>query len=109
MLWYPAKAASFAVEHMRKTQFKRFMDRLSTTDCAAEMKRLRENGPPLYVEDRNVFPLEESETHVVRLWYCGEDEEISALLEGAPQPGEEHQKLWDELREAADAALVVKD
>lgn len=109
MLWYPAKASSFAVEHMRKTQFKRFMDRLSTTDCAAEMKRLREKGPPLYVEDPNVFPLEPTETHVVKLWFCGEDVEKSALLEGAPAPGPEHQKLWDELNQAADAALVASD
>mmetsp|Transcript_10554 Transcript_10554/g.33740 ORF Transcript_10554/g.33740 Transcript_10554/m.33740 type:complete len:148 (+) Transcript_10554:70-513(+) len=98
LLWFPAKAASAAIEELRRTQFKQFMERLETTDCEAEMRRLQEKGPPIYVEDKNVLPLPEGETHVSRLWYLADDAEISAKLEGALE-GDDHQRLWDELKE----------
>lgn len=96
MLWYPAKASSDAIEHLRRTQYRRYVERVQATDCAAEMKRLLTAGPPIYVEERNVMPLPDSETHVVRLWTMADDTEVDAVLEGALQ-GDERQAFWDEL------------
>lgn len=105
--WYPAKAASSAVEYMRKTQFKQFMQRLETTDCAAEMRRLQEKGPPIYVEDANVLPLQPHDTHVNALWYMADDVEVSAKLEGALE-GDERIELWEHLK-AIHAATLAAD
>ncbi|KAJ8602583.1 hypothetical protein CTAYLR_008764 [Chrysophaeum taylorii] len=68
MRWHAALASSAAIEHLRITQYKQFLDRIQGTDCAAEMKRLLAQGPPVYVSDRNVLPLPEGETHVCQLW-----------------------------------------
>lgn len=105
MLWYPAKASSAAVEELRQRQFRQFMERLETTDCAAELRRLQERGPPIYVEDKNVLPLAEGETHVVRLWFMAKGSESSAKLEGALE-GEAHRELWETLKTAHAAALA---
>jgi len=40
----------------------------------------------------------QSDTHVCKLWYAGDDIEVSAKLEGAVE-GDERRKLWDELNQ----------
>ena len=97
MLWYPALACSDAIEHLRQTQFKRYMERVQATDCAAEMKRLMTKGPPIYFEESNVAPLPDGETRIVKLWYMADDTERSAMLDEALD-GDERQKLWDHLK-----------
>ena len=86
------------VEQLLSEQFEQYVDRVKKTDCQAELKRLLATGPPIYVTDKHAFPLaEESDTHVVQLWYASDGQERSAVLKGALQ-GEEREKLWEELR-----------
>ena len=79
-----------------KTQFQQFIDRVEKTDCQAELRRLLQKGPPIYISDEHGFPLKEDDEYVVRLWYALDCEERSSRLEGS-KIGKEHQKLWDEL------------
>lgn len=78
-------------------QFERYIDRVEKTDCQAELKRLLEKGPPIYISDKHGFPLKEDEEYVVSLWYASDCEERSARLKGSKE-GEERQMLWDELK-----------
>jgi hypothetical protein len=86
------------VEQLRADQFHQFVERVKTTDCQAELRRLLVVGPPVSVSDANGFPLLEGDTHVVRLWYALDNQERSAMLNGAVE-GEERETLWNELRE----------
>ena len=84
-------------------QFHQFVERVKTTDCQAELRRLLAAGPPVYVSDPNGFPLPEGDTHVIQLWYASDNRERSAKLEGAVD-GEEREALWNQLR----AFLIVE-
>mmetsp|Transcript_12224 Transcript_12224/g.30905 ORF Transcript_12224/g.30905 Transcript_12224/m.30905 type:complete len:145 (-) Transcript_12224:74-508(-) len=99
MTWHPCMYERSVVEHLLKTQFEAFVERVKKTDCQAELRRLLKEGPPIWLEDRHALPLkEESEdTHVCALWYAGEDVEVSAKLEGALE-GDDRDNLWNELR-----------
>lgn len=85
------------VEQLLSTQFQQFVTRVKTADCQAELRRLLDKGPPIYVEDANGFPLEEGDTHVHKLWYMSDNQERSAKLHGAVE-GEEREALWEDLR-----------
>ena len=107
--WRPCLYGAEMIEGLRTSQYKNYMERIQKSDCKAEMKRLMESGPPVWVTDKHACPLEEGETHVCKLWFMSDNREVSAMLEGACD-GEERQKLWDELKsvhaasEEADAA-----
>jgi hypothetical protein len=101
--WQPALFEQSAVEQLRADQFHQFVERVKTTDCQAELRRLLAAGPPVYVSDPNGFPLPEGDTHVLRLWYASDNQERSAKLAGAVD-GEEREALWNELR----AFLIVE-
>lgn len=86
------------VEELRKTQFHSFVERVKTTDCQAELRRLLASGPPVYICDKHAMPVPEEDTHIVKLWYASDANlEISAKLDGAVE-GEERTKLMDELQ-----------
>ena len=57
MLWYPCRYEQSVVEHLLKTQFPDFIERVKTTDCQAELRRLLKNGPPVYISDNNALPV----------------------------------------------------
>ena len=107
MLWHPAKASFDAIEYLRTTQFQRYMDRVQSTDCAAEMSRLLTKGPPIYVDESNCLPLPYGETHVFRFWRMRDNTDVSAVLQGALH-GDERQALWDQLR-SIHAAVQADD
>jgi hypothetical protein len=86
------------VERLLTEQFQQYIDRVKKTDCQAELKRLLEKGPPVYVEDKHAFPLQETDTHVRQLWFASDNRERSARLEGALE-GEERDLLWQELKQ----------
>ena len=85
---------------MLAEQFQQYIDRVTKTDCQAELKRLLAKGPPIYLEDKHALPLDESigDTHVVKLWFARDNREVSAKLTGALE-GEARQALWDELKQ----------
>lgn len=86
------------VEELLKTQFHDYVHKVRTTDCQAELRRLLASGPPVYIHDKHALALEESDEHVCKLYFASDQQERSALLDGALQ-GEEREKLWEELKE----------
>jgi hypothetical protein len=86
------------VEHLLATQFDKFVERVKTTDCQAELRRLLADGPPVYLSDKHALPLEDGDTHVATVWFAGDNTTRSAKLDHAVE-GDEREKLWTELRE----------
>jgi hypothetical protein len=98
MKWKACMFEQSVVQQLLDSQFHTFVERVKTTDCQAELKRLLAAGPPVHVSDKVGFPLEEGDTHVENLWFASDGQERSAILDGAVE-GEERQQLWDELKE----------
>lgn len=113
LAWHPCLFGAEIIDNMVKSQFTNYMERMQKSDCKAEIKRLLDAGPPVWVSDKHGLPLPDGETHVVQLWHMADDRETSAMLEGAVD-GEARTKLWDELKsihataEAADAAEAAE-
>ena len=114
MTWHPCFYERSVVEHLLKTQFGAFLERVKKTDCQAELRRLLKDGPPIWLSDQHALPLpgakkgdEETEeeetddtvkdTHVCALWYAADDTVVPAKLEGAVE-GDDRENLWNELR-----------
>lgn len=81
-----------------ETQFDQYIDRVKKTDCQAELRRLLEKGPPIYISDKHGLVLDDDEEHVIKLWFASDDKEISAKLKNAVE-GDERDKLWKSLNE----------
>lgn len=77
-----------------------FVNRVKTTDCQAELRRLLATGPPIYISDKHAMPLPEhnGDTHVCKLWYASDNLERSAKLTNAVE-GAERDALWEELKQ----------
>ena len=96
--WKPCLYEQVIVEKLLAEQFHDFLARVKTTDCQAELRRLLAKGPPVYVEDAHAMPLDEADTHVVKLWYASDQQTRSAKLHGAVE-GQEREQLWEELKQ----------
>ena len=69
MKWSPCQFEQSVVVELLKSQFTSFVDRVKTTDCQAELRRLLAAGPPIYISDKFGFPMNiVDDTHVVNLW-----------------------------------------
>jgi hypothetical protein len=98
-VWQPCLYERVIVEKLLAEQFTTFVERVKTTDCQAELRRLLATGPPVYLTDKHALALAaEGDTHVSRLWFASDNMERSAKLVGAPE-GEAREQLWTELRE----------
>ena len=96
--WKPCLYERCVVEQMLKEQFGQYVERVRTTDCQAELKRLLAKGPPIYLSDAHALSLEEEgDEYVSRLWFADGNVEQSAQLEGA-LVGAEREALWEELK-----------
>ena len=98
MKWKQALYEQMIVEKLLQEQFESFVERVKKTDCQAELRRLLAKGPPIYVEDKHSLPVDDGDTHIIKLWYESDNTERSAKLKGAVE-GEERDKLWEELKE----------
>ena len=99
LTWHPAKYEQAVVVQLLETQFTSFVDRVKTTDCQAELRRLLGAGPPVYISDKHAMPLPDNgDTHICQLWYASDNQERSAKLKDAVE-GDERQALWDELKQ----------
>ena len=76
MLWYPCRYEQSVVEHLLKTQFPDFIERVKTTDCQAELRRLLKNGPPVYISDKNALPVVVAESSDDVVVVDGDEEEV---------------------------------
>lgn len=122
MTWHPCFYERSVVEHLLKTQFGDFLERVKKTDCQAELRRLLRDGPPIWLSDPHALPLpgganegdddnnddnnddaeqptesQSKDTHVCALWYAGDNVEVSAKLEGAVE-GDDRVILWNDLK-----------
>ena len=98
MKWKPCQFEKDTVQQLLDTQFTSYMTRVKKTDCQAELRRLLEAGPPVWLSDANGFPMDEGETHVESLWYAEDNKERSARLKGSVT-GSERDKLLESLKE----------
>ena len=99
MRWHPAMYEQSVVAQLLSSQFHSFVERVKTTDCQAELRRLLKEGPPIYVTDKHAMPIPDGDTHIIKLWYASDPSvERSAKLDGAVE-GEERDKLWAELKQ----------
>ena len=108
MTWHPCQYERSVVEHLLKTQFVDFLERVKTTDCQAELRRLLKGGPPIWLSDEHALPLPKNndktengaveDTHVCALWYPGDDTEVSAKVVWAVE-GDDRDNVWTELKE----------
>jgi hypothetical protein len=94
--WKPCLYERVIVEKLLQEQFHDFVERVKKTDCQAELRRLLAKGPPIYLEDGHALPLDDGDTHVIRLWFAADGQERSAKLHGAVE-GDERDALWTEL------------
>lgn len=96
--WKSSRMEESVVRQLLQTQFHEYIQRVKTTDCQAELRRLLASGPPIFVSDVHGLPLPDGDTHISRLWFASDGTECSALLDGAVQ-GEEREILWNELKQ----------
>jgi len=97
MKWKPALFELSVIQQLLNDQFEQYVERVKTTNCQAELRRLLASGPPIYISDKHGLALDESEEYVIKLWYACDGNERSAKLKGALE-GEERMKLWEELK-----------
>ena len=101
MQWQAAQFELCVIQQLLETQFEQYITRVKAPTCQAELRRLLQAGPPIYISDKVALPLadEEHDTHVCKLWYAIDQKEHSAKLVGAPVEGVERDTLWAELNE----------
>ncbi|GAX13328.1 hypothetical protein FisN_17Hh269 [Fistulifera solaris] len=96
--WKPSLFELEVVQKLLDEQFHQYVERVKKTDCQAELRRLLDKGPPIYISDDTALPLEEGDTHISKLWFASDGQERSAKLDGALE-GEAREKLWEELKQ----------
>lgn len=93
-LWRVSHSSS---AQLLEKQFQLYMDRVKTTDCQAELRRLLAKGPPIYIEDKHALALDDGDAHIFKLWYASDGQERSAKLVGAVE-GKERDTLLESLK-----------
>lgn len=100
-LWHPSPYCDEAVLHLLETGFQKYIDDIDKATCKSGLKRVIENGPPLYLNDQ-AFEVDEG-LHIQKVWFFREDNEMDAKYKDAPegeartQMMEDHQKLLETL------------
>jgi hypothetical protein len=100
--WKSSKMEQCVIEELLRTQFHTYLQRVQRSDCQAELRRLLQSGPPIYLSDPIGLPLKKEEeedevdTHIVQLWYASDGQIRSAKLQNAVE-GQEREELWKEL------------
>ena len=115
--WKSSFLSQPIIEHLLQTQFNAYMERIQSSDCQAELKRLLQQGPPIYISDPYGLPLEpppsddeagtgsnktgsstiNSDKHVMNLWYASDRQIHSSILQNAVV-GDAHATLCNELQ-----------
>ena len=62
------------------TQFNDYVSGVRKADCAADLKRRLDKGPPIWLSDKHALPMPESDTHICRVWFATDGTEYSAKL-----------------------------
>ena len=95
MTWKPALYEQSVIEKLLQEQFHDYLNKVKTTDCQAELRRLLSEPPPLYLKDEHALPLaQETDTYLHQLWFASDDSYRSSKLDGAKE-GDERVALWE--------------
>ncbi|DBA04200.1 TPA: hypothetical protein N0F65_004308 [Lagenidium giganteum] len=100
--WYPALFAAEVVQQLLDTQFHSYMKAVQQADCKAELRRLVEKGPPVWLEDKHALPVPEGDTRINKVWFARDNVEKSAKVADAIE-GDARLALWGELRQLLEA------
>lgn len=102
--WHSSKYSSTVVQKLLETSFETYLKKVedATKDCAASVRRLIGNGPPIYISDKAALPLPEGDTYIDMIWFSEENIRVPATLKGA-LIGDERQKLWNVQKEVLKA------
>ncbi|EAN31101.2 hypothetical protein TpMuguga_03g00364 [Theileria parva strain Muguga] len=93
--WYLSTFCINCIKYLLKIQFHKYLNTLSTTNCAKEQRTLLDRGPPINVSDRLGFP-EAGNAEVYSLFDFGTLTPLSPKLDGS-KTGKERMELWEEL------------
>jgi hypothetical protein len=100
--WTPSKYCFACVTRVRNDNFNSYIESIKTATCPKQLRRLIEDGPPIYVSDPTTFPVTPGD-HVhefKRVFPDGTEEIVTARLVGSVI-GEEREQLWRELQGVA--------
>ena len=111
-VWRACEYSQPTVEYLLANGYKMYMKDFekASTDCAAAVRRIIGNGPPVYLSDLNhadAMPLEAGEVRVDKFWFMSNNSTVTGKLEGSLE-GEEREKKWQE-QKALLAAMEVAD
>jgi len=95
--WHPSKFCIYIVEELLNTQFDKYIHNINSSDCLAELKRLLDKGPPIYISDDNALPIPNSDLYISDLWFSNTKTIKSAILKNA-KLDKERQILWEKLK-----------
>ena len=98
--WKPSGWCVDCILLMIRSQMQGWIEGVKNATCPKELQRLIDMGPPIWLYDRQTYPVGEEE-HVEEFKH-GETV-FSAKLSGAVE-GVEREKLWDEMR----AVMYIK-
>eukprot|EP01035_Chromulina_nebulosa_P019634 gene19634-25545_t len=93
-IWQPSGYCSSCIEVLLQSQWKNYITGLEKATCRAEMRRLLEKGPPIYISDSKALPCPEN-SDVKSLWFKVDGSIKSSKLEGALE-GQERLDFWNE-------------
>lgn len=95
MRWHPAKYADQVVRDLRAGGFQKYLKdcELASRDCAAAVRRIIRESPPVWLKDANALPLPAGDSHVCSLWFARTNTQTSGKLVGALE-GEAREALW---------------
>ena len=100
--WTVSKYCYACVERVKNDSFNNYIDSVKTATCPKQLRKLIDDGPPIYVSDQRIFPVSpDDHVHEFRRIHPDSTEElISARLTGSVI-GEEREQLWKELQAIA--------
>jgi hypothetical protein len=92
-LWHSSPYCSDVVKHLLQTGFHSYLKTIDQADCKATLRRLIQNGPPLYLNDKT-FNISEDQ-YIMKVWFKSENREIDAIYSDAPTE-DDRMRLWDQ-------------
>mmetsp|Transcript_3314 Transcript_3314/g.4663 ORF Transcript_3314/g.4663 Transcript_3314/m.4663 type:complete len:165 (+) Transcript_3314:40-534(+) len=95
--WLAASFCQTCIEQLLSNQYHIWVNKLETSNCKAEQRRMLSTGPPINISDKTALPCPD-DGEVYMLWYSSDKAEHSAKLDGSLE-GEARQKWWDDKKE----------
>lgn len=51
--WFPSPVCQMCLEYLLKNTYQKWINELEKSDCAAEIRRMITDGPPIYIKVNN--------------------------------------------------------